>query len=134
MTAGALLAGGTAWLLGRHDVAAACWAAGTALALVPAVAWVVGDLRKGRVGVDVIAVLALAGTLAVGEYLAGSLIGLMLSTGRSLEKAAERRASRDLRSLLEHAPRSARRRDGEAVTVVPLDVVVPGDVLVVGSG
>ncbi|WP_236041672.1 heavy metal translocating P-type ATPase [Streptomyces sp. Y2F8-2] len=134
VTAGALVAGGIAWLLGRHDVAGPCWAAGTALALVPAIAWVVADLRRGRAGVDLIAVLALAGTLAVGEYLAGALIGLMLATGRALEKAAERRASRDLRSLLEHAPRSARRRDGGSVSVVPLDVVAPGDVLVVGPG
>ncbi|MGI5133261.1 MULTISPECIES: heavy metal translocating P-type ATPase [unclassified Streptomyces] len=91
-------------------------------------------LRRGRIGVDVIAVLALAGSLAVGEYLAGALIGLMLATGRCLEAAAERRASHDLRSLLEHAPRSARRRDGRDVTVVPLDKVVLGDLLVVGPG
>ncbi|MFF3518109.1 heavy metal translocating P-type ATPase [Streptomyces sp. NPDC002573] len=134
VTAGALVGGGIAWLLGHRETADACWAVGTALALPPAAAWVVGALRRGRIGVDVIAVLALAGTLAVGEYLAGALIGLMLATGRSLETAAERRASRDLRSLLEHAPRSARRRHGSDVTVVPLDEVVPGEVIVVGPG
>jgi heavy metal translocating P-type ATPase len=134
VTAGALVGGGISWLLGRRDIADACWAAGTALALLPAIAWVVAALRRGRIGVDVIAVLALAGTLAVGEYLAGALIGLMLATGRCLETAAERRASHDLRSLLEHAPRSARRRDGQNVTVVPLDKVVLGDLLVVGPG
>ncbi|MEU6370456.1 heavy metal translocating P-type ATPase [Streptomyces sp. NPDC046931] len=134
VTAGALFGGGVGWLLGHRDVADTCWAAGTALAVVPAVTWVVAALRRGRVGVDVLAVLALAGTLAVGEYLAGALVGLMLATGRCLEAAAERRASHDLRSLLEHAPRSARRRDGRNVVVIPLDTVVPDDLLVVGTG
>ncbi|KOU36265.1 ATPase P [Streptomyces sp. WM6378] len=81
-----------------------------------------------------IAVLALAGTLVVHEYLAGALIALMLATGRSLESAAARRATRDLRALLEHAPRSARRRVGEGVQVVPLGDVAVGDVLVVAPG
>ena len=67
-------------------------------------------------GVDLIAVLALLGTLAVGEYLAGALIAVMLATGRALDAAAQRRATRDLRALLEHAPRSARRRVGDVVT------------------
>lgn len=103
-TAVALLSGGIAWAAGSQSVADACWAAGTVLAVVPAVAWVVAALRKGRAGVDLIAVLALVGTLAVGEYLAGALIALMLATGRALDAAAERRASHDLRALLEHAP------------------------------
>lgn len=133
-TAAALAAGGIAWLAGSQTAADLCWAVGTVLAIVPAVAWVVVALRKGRAGVDLIAVLALVGTLAVGEYLAGALIALMLATGRALDAAAERRASHDLRALLEHAPRSARRRTGREVAVVPLADVAVGDVLVVGPG
>ncbi|MBB1246986.1 heavy metal translocating P-type ATPase, partial [Streptomyces durbertensis] len=91
-------------------------------------------LRQGRAGVDLIAVLALGGTLAVGEYLAGALIALMLATGRTLESAAQRRASHDLRALLEHAPRSARRRTDTGVETVALDRVAAGDLLVVGAG
>ncbi|NEE05427.1 heavy metal translocating P-type ATPase [Streptomyces sp. SID7499] len=91
-------------------------------------------LRRGHAGVDVIAVLALGGTLAVGEYLAGALIGLMLATGRTLETAARRRASHDLRALLEHAPRSARRRTVDGVRSVPLSEIGVGDLLVVGPG
>lgn len=103
-TAAALLSGGIAWAAGNRGVADVCWAVGTAVAVVPALAWVVAALRKGRAGVDLIAVLALVGTLTVGEYLAGALIALMLATGRALDAAAERRASHDLRALLEHAP------------------------------
>lgn len=46
---------------------------------MPAVAWVVMSLRRGRLGVDLIAVLSLLGTLFVGEYLAGALIAVMLA-------------------------------------------------------
>ncbi|WP_235096227.1 heavy metal translocating P-type ATPase [Streptomyces sp. A1-5] len=130
----ALVAGGIAWLTGRGALADACWAGGTVIAVVPAVAWVVDALRRGRVGVDLIAVLALAGTLVVGEYLAGALIAVMLATGRTLEAAAGRRASRDLRALLERAPRSARCRRGGEIASVDLDEVGVGEVVVVGPG
>ena len=131
-----LLGGGVAfWLAGQPDTAGVWWAAATVLALLPATGWVVQALRQGRTGVDLIAVLALGGSLAVGEYLAGALIGLMLATGRTLEAYAQGRATRDLRALVEHAPRTARRRTGGgSVEVVALDRVAPGDRLLVGPG
>ncbi|MHC3469846.1 heavy metal translocating P-type ATPase [Streptomyces sp. 7R007] len=133
-TTAALAVGGLLRLTGAPGPADLCWALGTAVAIGPAVVWVLGALRRGQAGVDVIAVLALGGTLAVGEYLAGALIAVMLATGRTLESAARRRASRDLRALLEHAPRTARRRTGDQVRAVPLSEVAAGDLLVVGPG
>lgn len=133
-TVGLLAAGGIAWLLGERRLADGCWIAGTALAVVPASVWVMAALRRGRIGVDVIAVLSLIGTLLVGEYVAGALIAVMLASGRAFDAAAERRASRDLRSLLERAPRFARRRAGTQVSLVPLADVVVDDIVVVGPG
>ncbi|MET7479292.1 heavy metal translocating P-type ATPase [Streptomyces sp. NPDC005648] len=134
LTTAALVAGGAFRLAGASGLADLSWALGTAAAVVPAIGWVLETLRHGRAGVDVIAVLALGGTLAVGEYLAGALIALMLASGRTLEAAAQRRASRDLRSLLERAPRTARIRTGSGVRVVPSAEVAVGDLLVVGPG
>lgn len=134
VTAAALTAGGAAWLTGDEGLADLLWGLGTLLAVPPAVGWVVAALRRGQAGVDLIAVLALGGTLAVHEYLAGVLIALMLATGRTLEAAARRRASHDLSALLEHAPRSARRRTATGVSTVPLSEVATGDLLVVGPG
>ncbi|NGO46954.1 heavy metal translocating P-type ATPase [Streptomyces ureilyticus] len=134
VTAVALAAGSVAWLADAPGVADLCWAAGTVAAVVPAVVWILRALHRGHAGVDVIAVLALVGTLAVREYLAGSLIALMLATGRALEAAAQRRASRDLSALLRHAPRSARRRTGSEVRTVPLAEISVDDLLVVGPG
>ncbi|MGH4030399.1 heavy metal translocating P-type ATPase [Actinomycetota bacterium Odt1-20B] len=134
VTTAALAGGGIAWLTGANGIADMFWALGTVSAVIPAVAWVLAALRRGQAGVDLIAVLALGGTLAVGEYLAGALIALMLATGRTLEAAAQRRASHDLRTLLEHAPRTARRRTDAGVATVPLGQVAVGDLLVVGPG
>jgi heavy metal translocating P-type ATPase len=134
VTLAALAGGGIAWLLDSRSTAEMCWAAGTVAAIVPSLWWVVSALRQGRLGVDIIAVLSLIGALAVREYLAGALIGVMLATGRALEAAAERRAAKDLRSLLDRAPRRARRRTPEGVVTVPLDEVAVDDVLVIGPG
>src|ERR1700693_6407351 len=80
-TLAALVAGGAAWLIGSRDVADICWAAGTLVAIVPAVWWVVAALRRGRVGADIIAVLALVGTLAIPEDLGGGVVRGLLATG-----------------------------------------------------
>lgn len=130
----ALALGGAAWLAGWRTLADGCWIAGTLSAIVPASLWVLLALRRGRVGVDVIAVLSLIGTLLVGEYLAGALIAVMFAGGRALDSAAERRASRDLRALLDRAPRFARRRVGATIAMIDLADVAVGDVLVVGPG
>ncbi len=98
-------------------------------------AWAVLDnLRHHRLGVDVIALLALVGALAVGEYLAAGVIGLMVASGRALETWAAQRARRDLRALLERSPRVAHRYRGGSLETVPLDHVGPGDLLMVASG
>ena len=133
-TLGALAAGAVLWFLGHRASADTLWAAGTLVALLPASWWVVAALRRGRIGVDVIAVLSLLGTLAVHEFLAGALIGVMSATGQLLENAAERRATKDLRALLERAPKTARRRSADGVVTVPLADIAVNDVLVVGPG
>ena len=121
-------------MAGNSDLADACWVTGTVAGLGAATGWVLADLVHRRVGVDLIAVLALAGTLIVGEFVAGALIAVMLATGRALDAAAERRASHDLRALLERAPRTARRRVGTEVIEIPLDEVGISDLLIVGPG
>src|SRR5215472_11709866 len=120
--AGADVAGNVIW--------AAVGGCGAAYAL-----WAMADaLRHGRVGVDVIALLAVGGALAVGELLAAAVIAVMLASGRALEAWAAGRARHDLRALLERAPRTAHQYRGQALETVPLDVVMPGDLLLVAPG
>ncbi|MEV4831460.1 heavy metal translocating P-type ATPase [Micromonospora sp. NPDC049257] len=135
LLAGAVLVGAVLWAAGRRGTADVVWAASTLVALVPAVWAVLRQLWRRRFGVDVIAVLALAGALLVGEYLAGAVIAVMVATGRALEAYAQGRATRDLRALLERAPRRARRRTPDGgVEVIGLDRVAVGDQLLVGPG
>ena len=68
-----------------------------------------------HLGVDTIALVAMVGALALGEELAGAVIGLMFTGGAALEAAASRRARRELTALVERAPRVAQLRvDGAA--------------------
>jgi heavy metal translocating P-type ATPase len=134
VTSVGLVVGGLAWLAGASWVADGGWLASAAFGLGYALWSAVDGIRHGRLGVDIIALLALAGAIAVREFLAAAVISVMLASGRALEAWAAQRARQDLSALLDRAPRTARRyRDG-SVEVVPLDDVAAGDVLLVASG
>jgi len=121
-------------VLGIDAPAHLSWAATTALLLVPLTISVARSLLRRDVGVDAIALVAMLGALALGEYLAGAVIALMLAGGNALEEVANRRARRELSLLVERAPRTALlRRDGR-VDEVPVEDVVKGDVVVVRAG
>ncbi|GAA3261187.1 heavy metal translocating P-type ATPase [Nonomuraea helvata] len=133
-TVAALSVGGVLSLVGLPGWGDVVLAAGTIVAVGPAAWWVVSALRAGRLGVDAIAVLALVGTLAVQEYLAGALIAVMLAGGRALEEYAMRRARRDLTALYERAPRRAHRYERDGPRRVDVCEVSRGDLLLVPAG
>ena len=110
------------------------WAATTLLVLLPTLVSAVRGLLRRDTGVDLIAVLAMAGALALGEYLAGAIIAVMLTGGTALENFAVARARRELSALLKRAPRITHRRSGEDIVDVSVDDVALGDVLVVKPG
>ena len=126
--------GGAAVLAGATAAGHLVWAVTTAAALVPACGWVIASLRRREPGVDVIAALALAGTLVVGEYFAGAVIAVMLTGGRALEARAGARAAKELEALVARAPRVVHRYEDGTLTSPPLDSVVPGHLLLVKPG
>jgi heavy metal translocating P-type ATPase len=138
IVAGLALAGVLAGLgfhaAGHADQSSLVWAATTALLLVPLTWSVVRSLLRRDVGVDAIALLSMAGALAVGQYLAGAVIAVMLSGGNALEAFAQRRARRELSELVRRAPRSASVRRGDAVETIPAEQVRVGDVVLVRPG
>ena len=96
----------------------------------------VKQLMRREFGLDILAVVAMTASLAVGEYLAASIIALMLTGGEALEDYAAARARRDLRSLLDRAPQRAHRLPAVDSPVdqaenIEIDRVEPGDVLLV---
>ena len=134
LTASGLASGLLLHVAGAGGAANAVWAAVGGCGAVYSL-WAIADaLRHGRVGVDVIALLALTGALAVGEPLAAAVIAVMLASGRALEAWAAGRARHDLHALLERAPRTARQYRGQALETVPLDAIMPGDLLLVAPG
>jgi len=133
-TTAGMIAGGLARLAGAGGVADALWLGAAVCGLAYSV-WIAAiGIARGRLSVDVIALLALAGAIAVDEMLAAAVISVMLASGRTLEAWADYRARRDLSALLARAPRTGRRyRDG-ALETVPLDQIAAGDLLLVAAG
>lgn len=119
--------------------AAGRWTATVFVALF--VVWtligMVRDVLRGHIGLDVLAVVAMVATLAVGEYIAALIIVLMLAGGEALEDIAGRRAKRELTALLDRTPRVAhvivhpRSSDADEIQDADVDDVVVGDVLLV---
>ena len=68
------------------------------------------DFLAGRVGVDAIAFVSMTAALLLGENLAGIVVAVMYAGGNVLEDFAVARAERDLKSLVDRAPRVAHRR------------------------
>ena len=134
VTIGGLLAGAAAIAAGATAVAHGCWAATTAAGILPAAWWVLAALRRRRLGADVVALLALVGTLVVGEYLAGAVIAVMLASGRALEAWAAGRARHELTALAARAPTVAHALQDGTVVDLPVDRVAVGSLLVVKPG
>jgi heavy metal translocating P-type ATPase len=82
-------------------------------------------------GSDLLAGLSIGVSVVLGEYLAGSIIVLMLSGGTALEHYATRRASAVLAALASRMPRSAHRLSAVGIKDVNLEDVGIADHLVV---
>ncbi|HME24467.1 MAG TPA: heavy metal translocating P-type ATPase [Acetobacteraceae bacterium] len=121
-------------LVAGFAVGRLAWDVPAALVALVVVADLVRSLRSGVLGVDVIALLAIAGALALGEHLAAIIIALMVAGGSALEEFAQARARRELSALLSRAPRIAHRQEADRIVDIPIDAVLPDDLLVIKPG
>ncbi len=125
------------WLFGRTDLAG--WVLFTIVLLggLPLLWETVQHLWHREVSIDFIAVLAIAGSLLLNEYLAGAFVVLMLSGGEALEAFALQRARSSLTALAERAPRTAHVWHDEQLVDIPAEqvevdmevVVKPGELI-----
>jgi cation transport ATPase len=88
-------------------------------------------IARREFGSDLLAGLSVATSLVLGEYLAGSIVVLMLSGGTALEHHAMGRASAVLGALAKRMPRSAHRLTESGIDDVSLDQVSIADHLIV---
>lgn len=111
------------------------WIIGGIIGIIPAIIWVVRDLRQHTMGSDVLAVLALIGAIFTNELFAASVVAFMLASGRLLESWAEGQAERQLKALLARVPRTTHRilLDG-TINEIPIQEVVIGDRILVRGG
>ncbi|MGQ3358734.1 MAG: heavy metal translocating P-type ATPase [Phreatobacter sp.] len=125
-----LLAG---WL-DRPEVSGPLWTVATLVVLLALATEIVTSLRRGEVGLDLVAFLSMTAALAVGETLAAAVVALMYAGGQNLEAFAERRARRDMAALLRRAPRTAMRYAAGGLAEVDLAEIAIGDRLLVRQG
>jgi heavy metal translocating P-type ATPase len=121
-------------LLGQPAWQDRVWAAFTIPVLIFLVYDIVASLRRGEVGLDIVAVLSMAAALVVGEELAAVVVALMYAGGQFLEAFAERHARREMTALLARVPRTAVRYRAGGLEEVELDLVMPGDHLLIRQG
>jgi heavy metal translocating P-type ATPase len=121
-------------LLGQPTWQDRVWAAFTIPVLAVLVHDIVASLRRGEVGLDIVAVLSMAAALIVGEELAAIVVALMYAGGQSLEAFAERHARREMTALLARVPRTAVRHRADGLEEVELDLIMPGDRLLIRQG
>jgi len=129
-----LAAGGVAYTLNIQLVTRLLFATTAGAVLIATAISTVRKLLSREIGVDLIAVFAMAGALLLGEYLAGAIIAVMLTGGSALERFAIARARRELSALVKRAPRVAHRRAGVDIVEIDVNEVAIGDLLLVKPG
>ena len=111
------------------------WILAGVIGLVPAITWLVNDLRDKTMGSDVLAVLALLGALFTDELFAAAVISVMLATGRVLESWAEGQAERQLKALLSRMPRNVHRvKSDKSIEEIDIEEIEIGNRLLIRSG
>ena len=88
-------------------------------------------LLKREFGSDLLGGISIITSVLLGEYLAGSIIVLMLAGGEALESYALRSASSVLAALAKRMPSIAHRKEDGQITDVALADIVVGDTLVI---
>ncbi|MFH1805399.1 MAG: heavy metal translocating P-type ATPase [Pseudomonadota bacterium] len=99
---------------------------------VPIIAQLLLKLLRRDMGADFLAAIAFVVGVWLGEYLAASLIILMLTGGQVLEAFAMRKASSALNALASRMPSVAHRKDaGGQIADIALDDIAIGDLIAI---
>lgn len=94
----------------------------------------IGTLRSGKYGVDLLAILAVVSSLLFSEYWAAMVILVMLTGGDALEDYASKKANTELKALLDNSPQVAHRLHGEKIEDIAVNQVQVDDKLVIKPG
>lgn len=110
------------------------WMAGLTVTGLPVVWRTLRGVLAGRFATDLVAMLAIATAMLLGEPLTGLIVVLMQTGGEALERYAEGQASAAVRELEELAPRLAHRYRNDRVEDIRAEAVEVGDELLIRPG
>src|SRR5262245_21142040 len=110
------------------------WTTGTLPVLLSLLVQIVQSLKRGDIGLDVVAALSMSAALYFGERLAANVVAIMYAGGQFLESFADGRAGREMTALLGRVPRRAIRQSSCGLEEVARAKLAPGDRIVVRSG
>jgi heavy metal translocating P-type ATPase len=98
---------------------------------LPMIYDIVKELLRGELGADLLAAVSIIASMVLKQYLAGSIIVLMLSGGSLLESYAIQNASSVLNALLKRMPKVAHRKIGaQIVDITVADIQIKDDLVV----
>lgn len=129
-----LLVGGLMSWSGQPLEAGWVWAAATAPVLLGLFVQIIISLRKGDIGLDIVAALSMSAALAFGEPLAANVVAMMYAGGQLLEDFAQGRAKKEMTALMGRVAQTAMRYNGDALEQVPIADIKPGDRLLIRQG
>jgi heavy metal translocating P-type ATPase len=94
---------------------------------LPLVVRLISRAFRGEFGADHLAAISIAASALLGEYLAGTIVVLMLAGGNALEQYAVAEATSVLRALANRVPTLAHRWRGNALGDVAVSDIAVGD-------
>ena len=110
------------------------WMTGLLLCGAPVVWRTARGVVAGRLAADLVAMLAILGSILLVMPLPGLIVVIMQTGGEALERYAEGRASNAVRELEAMVPRTAHRLTAAGLEDVPVDRLEPGDSLLIRPG
>lgn len=129
-----LCAGVLAYFSEYHDIAQWIWGITLIIGGIPIIWKTIIGMLKGQFAADIVATMAIVTAIIMGEYLAGSVVVLMLTGGEALEDYGLHRAKSSLDLLLARAPQLARRVSGDDLEEISVSEVKIDDILLVRQG
>ncbi len=122
------------YVFDRPDAARLAWQVGVVPVLAALIFEIARSVWRGEVGLDIVAALSMTAALLFGETLAAAVVAVMYSGGTFLESFAEGRARREMSALLARVPRTATRYANGGLEDVALEIIEPGDLLLIHQG
>jgi heavy metal translocating P-type ATPase len=131
---GGLLLGLLAPLLGNSVLGTNILIGTLSIGTAPLLWKMLKNIIKGRIGVDIIAIVAIVTSFILGQYITGVIVLVMLSGGEALEVYALKRARKELSSLISNAPTFAHKKEHNTIRDVLIAEIQIGDTILIKPG